>query len=194
VTVRSRDYYFRIKAQEGVTKVVIVAAVVAGLVSLFSALFAWRQAERVKRIETTTQENLAVFGAQTQAAIESFRAEQTRSKDAFEAATEEANPIENSLSRMGALIQTVKEEIAVAVREHRRLIEKEEVIAMRDRIMDTQLLFLDIYSSSGVALPPMAQGAAHDAKNIMQDAAQYMTTTHLPGKYTRCKILARDVD
>jgi hypothetical protein len=87
----------------------IGATLITGLVSLLSALFAWRQAERVKRIETATQEHLAVINSRTQAAIESFRAEQARSKDAFEVALADSSPIEASLSTLWALIQTVKD-------------------------------------------------------------------------------------
>lgn len=174
--------------------VLIIAAIITGLVSLLSAIFTWKQAERVKKIETTTQEYLALINSQTQAAIESFRAEQARSKDAFEVALADSNPIEGSLSTLWSLIQTVKEQIALLTTIEGKLVEKVMVTAIRGRIIDARSKFLEIYGLSGAVLPDMAGGAAHEAKNIMQSIANYLDDILLKGKHPRTRILSKDID
>jgi hypothetical protein len=154
--------------------VLIIAAVITGLVSVLSAFIAWRQTERVKRIETATQEHLALMSAQAQAAIESFKAEQERSKTAFEVAMSEAKPVEDALSHLWNLIQTFKELITLLADGVVPTTEesKRELWARLSAIREE---FLDGFGGSGASLPKRAREAAHTSKNIMHEVSNIVT-------------------
>ena len=149
----------------------VITAIIAGIASLLGAVFTWRQAERVKRIETATQEHLAQVNAQTQVAIEAFRAEQERSKTAFEVGMAESKPIEDVLSQLWGMIQTVKEQLTLLADgvTPTNSDGQREVIGLVNSVREE---FLKMYERHGASLPRTAVEAAHSAKNIMHEVVR----------------------
>ncbi len=163
----------------------IIVACIAGVVSLLSALFAWKQTVLVKRVEAATQERLALVNAQTQAAIETIKTEHERSKNAFEVAIAESGPVEQALSTMWGLIQGVKDQVAATVRLDESKVDRETLTELAGRVKEARSTFLDIYQSSGAALPDTAADAAHGAKNIFFDIAMYTQNLVAKGGFPR---------
>lgn len=141
----------------------IIIAIVAGLVSLVSAILAWRQAERVKKIEVRTQEYLGRLNAQTQVAIEKFRADNERAKKALELAIQESDAVEQAMKRLWKIIQNVKDHISL-IRDTSKQNELEKLLS---KIRDAGRDIMEVYGESGAMLPRTSQAASHEAKNLI---------------------------
>ena len=89
----------------------LIVAVVAGCTSIISAVMAWKQALRTKKLETETQEKLANLTSNTQIAIEKLKSDNDSLNKAFINASEEAKPLESILSNIWEKMQEFKDEL-----------------------------------------------------------------------------------
>jgi hypothetical protein len=164
----------------------IIVAIVAGLVSLISAFIAWRQAERVKEIEVSTQEYLGRLNSQTQIVIEKFKSDSEWAKQALEIALTESKPIEQAIRQMWQIIQDVKDQI-ILIKDF-----PQELRKISDSVKNSHKEFMKLYGESGIILPTASRSGSHEAKNLLMDISVLLLARTERGKERRFPELSKD--
>lgn len=144
----------------------LIIAIVAGIVSLFSAFITWSQTMRIKQLEVTTQAELAKLNSETQLEIERLKLKKEQVIYALEVSAKHSEDKEKHLSKIWSSLQDIKEDVNFILSYDFHDVsgisaETFERINLKGEIL------VSLYREQGLDLPEGIRSAVHDTKGFI---------------------------